>query len=187
MLVLDTVRRFIAGLAFIGMSLALAGCTGLPKPFAHDGPSDSPLLRLGDGTGIVVMPSAFAPPDTSEQLADAVAAALGDANIPASVAVGHQRSYRLESHANVRKLDDWREEILLYWELRDGDGRRIGNLAQTFRALGGRLEPGLAGHIECHCRRGGATHRRADTGRTDRRDAGTGRLRHERKRRARRR
>ena len=147
--VLEFAPRLRAGVAIIGISagLALAGCSDVPTPFAHDGPSDSPLLHLADSTGIVVMPSAYAPPDTSEQLADALAAALGAANVPASVAEGHPGSYRLQSHATVRKLDDWREEILLYWELRDNNGRRVGNLAQTFRAWEGDWNRAMPGTL----------------------------------------
>ncbi|MCH7651536.1 MAG: hypothetical protein IIA63_10325, partial [Nitrospinae bacterium] len=83
-------------------ALLLGACGDLPKPFAHQGPTDDALLQLEDSAGIVVAPPAGAPPHTGARLADAVTEALGAVNVPASVGGGNrQRRLSLRLGVNI--------------------------------------------------------------------------------------
>ncbi len=110
-------------------ALLLGACGDLPKPFAHQGPSDNALLQLEDGAGIVVAPPAGAPPETGARLAEAVTEALGAANLPATVGGGNRASFRLTGQAAVRPTGGGREEIVIDWWLTDGGGAARGAAA----------------------------------------------------------
>lgn len=111
-------------------ALALAACGELPKPFAHQGPTDNALLLLEDSAGVVVAPPAGVPPETGARLARAVSEALGEANVPASVGGGNRDSFRLTGWATVRPVGSGREEIAIDWRLTDRGGTDRGKVAQ---------------------------------------------------------
>ena len=118
-------------------ALLLAACGDLPKPFAHQGPTDNELLQLEDSAGIVVAPPAGAPPHTGARLADAVTEALGAINVPATVRGGNRQSFRLTGQASVRPAGGGREEIVIDWRLADGAGATRGEIAQRHRVPDG--------------------------------------------------
>lgn len=105
--------------------LLIAACQPLPHPFAEDVPPPrSPALSPRDGAGIVVAPIPGAP----EQVADALAAALRDAEIPASTAgTGNKGSFRLTASAGAVAAEGSRASVALDWELRAADGRVLGH------------------------------------------------------------
>jgi hypothetical protein len=118
-------------------ALLLGACGDLPKPFAHQGPTDNALLRLEDSAGIVVAPPAGAPPHTGARLADAVTEALGAVNVPATVRGGNRQSFRLTGQASVHPAGGGREEIVIDWRLTDGAGAARGEIAQRHPAPDG--------------------------------------------------
>jgi len=118
-------------------ALLLGACGDLPKPFAHQGPSDNALLQLQDSAGIVVAPPAGAPPETGARLADAVSEALGAVNVPATVGSGNRDSFRLTARAAVVAAAGAREEIVINWRLTDRDGAARGEVAQRHPAPDG--------------------------------------------------
>jgi hypothetical protein len=103
--------------------LLLAACQPLPHPFAGDvPPPGSPVLTPRDGAGVVVAPVAGAP-----ALAEALASALRDAEIPAStVGNGNKGSYRLFAATSEQPRDGGRASVILAWELHSAAGKRLG-------------------------------------------------------------
>src|ERR1700722_14648414 len=87
-----TMRRFCVALLF----LLAAACQPVPHPFA-DAPlrPDTPALSPPDSAGIIVLPVARAPEPAAGELAEAMASALRDADVPASTTAHNRRSYRL--------------------------------------------------------------------------------------------
>jgi hypothetical protein len=107
------------------LPLLIAACQPLPHPFAEDVPLPrSPALSPRDSAGIVVAPIGGAP----EQVAEALAAALQAAEIPAStVGTGNKGSYRLLASARATLAAAGAADIALDWELRAPDGKVLGH------------------------------------------------------------
>jgi hypothetical protein len=105
--------------------LLISACQPLPHPFAEDAKVPrAPVLSPRDSAGIVVAPIAGAP----GPVAEAVAAALRDAEIPASTAgAGNKGSFRLLASARVKPGAGGRDSIALDWDLRAADGRLLGH------------------------------------------------------------
>jgi hypothetical protein len=115
--------------------LLVACCQPVPHPFADDAPLPrSPFLTPRDSNGVVVAPLAGAPAPAGERLAEAMAAALRDADIPASTAGGNKRSYRLIAVAREQPRAGGRSVIAVDWELRAADGRTLGRATGTAEA-----------------------------------------------------
>jgi uncharacterized lipoprotein YmbA len=106
--------------------LLAAACQPLPRPFAGDVPQVA-LLSPRDSAGIYVAPVAGAPSPVAGDLAEAMAAALRDADIPASTRGRNKGSYELRGAANEQSLPDGRIGVSVDWELRAADGRSLGH------------------------------------------------------------
>jgi hypothetical protein len=126
----------------------LAACGQLPHPFQPEDKSGNALLDLRDGAGIVVQPIAGAPTAGGHILAEALAARLRDRAIPAGTETGNLGSRRLAGLAAVRPLPGGREELLLYWEVRDADGGRTGILTQRREQAAGAWAAGAPDLLE---------------------------------------
>jgi hypothetical protein len=87
------VLRLIAALA--GAAL-LAACGPLPRPFETDDKSANPLLRLADEGGVVVPPAVGLADGPARALAEALAAALRELDVPANVRAGNPQSLILD-------------------------------------------------------------------------------------------
>lgn len=105
--------------------LQLVACQPVPHPFAEDVPPPrSPALSPRDSAGIVVAAITGAP----EHVAEVLAAALRDAEIPASTAgTGNRGSFRLMASARAAPAAGDRASIALDWELRAADGKVLGH------------------------------------------------------------
>jgi hypothetical protein len=79
-----------------------------------------------DGAGIIVRPIAGLPEAASAGLAEAMADALQNNDIPASTQVHNRGSYVLTGQARDRALDGDRAAIELRWELHGPDGVSVG-------------------------------------------------------------
>ncbi len=108
------------------LALLAAACQPLPHPFAGDVPPAA-LLSPRDSAGIYVAPVAGAPAPVAGHLAEAMAAALRDADIPASTHGRNKGSYELHGAASEQKLADGGIEVSVDWELRAADGRSLGH------------------------------------------------------------
>src|SRR6185437_7011991 len=104
------------------LALTAAACQPLPRPFAGDVPPDA-LLSPRDSPGIYVAPVAGAPSPVAGDLAEAMAAALRDADIPASTRGRNKGSFELRGEAKEQPLPGDRVEIIVDWELLAADGR----------------------------------------------------------------
>ncbi len=111
----------------------LAACQPLPHPFAGNvPPPDSPILSPRDSAGILVRPVEGAPEPMAGELAEAMAAALRDAQIPASTRGRNKRSYELSGTASEERLADGGSAVAVEWVLRAADGTdmaRVGTRA----------------------------------------------------------
>ncbi|HXY98376.1 MAG TPA: hypothetical protein VEI03_00155 [Stellaceae bacterium] len=112
--------------------LQVVACQPIPHPFSEAVPPPrSPALSPRDSAGIVVAPITGAP----EQVAEALAAALRDAEIPASIlGTGNKGSFRLVASARAASPASGRAGIVLDWELRAADGKILGHGSATVEA-----------------------------------------------------
>jgi hypothetical protein len=111
---------------------SLASCQPLPHPLAASAPPpDAPIMTLKDGAGIAVAPFAGVPSPLAGQLAEAIAAALRDADVPASTAARNRASYTLRSTAEERDAKGDRATIVLHWQLLEPGGKSVGDHEQS--------------------------------------------------------
>jgi hypothetical protein len=108
--------------------LGPAACTTLPHPFEDDKLAPhAPLLAMPDSLGVVVEPVQGAPDETSKVLAEAMAHALQDAELPASTSAGNARSFHLSGTA-LPAADA--SGLAISWSLRNAAGSEIGSDTQ---------------------------------------------------------
>ncbi len=115
--------------ALLTLLLLVAGCQPLPQPFAHNGDVDKQLLALPDYPGVIVLPVSDAPDPTAAMLAEAVAAKLRDANVPASTSGGNKHSMFLQG-----RVEDDGITAQIVWELFDPDGGVIDGRVQPLNS-----------------------------------------------------
>ena len=121
--------------------LAVAACQPLPHPLAEDAPApDAPIMTLKDSAGIVVQPVAGGPAPLAEAMADA----LRNADVPASTQNSNRGSYVLTGTAEERPLTGDRARIALHWELRGPDGNPAGTYDQATESNAARWRDGDA-------------------------------------------
>ncbi len=108
------------------LALLTVACQPLPHPFAGDVPQAA-MLSPRDSAGIYVAPVAGAPTPVAGDLAEAMAAALRDADIPASTRGRNKGSFELRGAASEQPLPGGRVTISVDWELRAADGRSLGH------------------------------------------------------------
>jgi hypothetical protein len=104
--------------------LGLGACAPLPHPFEDDklGPH-APLLSKPDALGVVVGPVQGAA-DSAPAIAGAMALALQDSEVPASVEAGNSRSYHLVGTAVAAAGSPGTYDIA--WSMRDAAGKELG-------------------------------------------------------------
>jgi uncharacterized lipoprotein YmbA len=115
--------------------LALAACQPLPHPFEDSAPPpNSPLMTPPDSAGIVVLPVTGAPSATAHDLADAMATALQDNDVPAGTEARNRGSYTLQGSATIHGMPDGKMQVTIAWEMRGPDGKVTGQ-QQTSTAM----------------------------------------------------
>lgn len=125
--------------AALALLLAIAGCQPLPHPLADDAPPpDAPIMTLKDSAGIVVQPISGGPAPLAEAMADA----LRNADVPASTQASNRGSYVLVGTAEERQLSGDRARIALHWELRGPDGSAAGTYDQATESSAARWRAG---------------------------------------------
>jgi hypothetical protein len=114
--------RVLFRLAAILLALLTVACGPVPRPFAPDDKSETqnPLLRLPDHGGVVVVPAAGLPPAQGRALAEAVAQALREHDIPANARIGNPQSLVLD--LQVRSVPNG---VALAVSLVDRDGTAL--------------------------------------------------------------
>lgn len=138
----------LAGLLF-AVLLATA-CGQLPRPFQPVDKSGNALLDLENRAGIVVRPVSRDAPGRPAEVAEWLAAALRHRDLPASTQGFNQASRILTGRAAVLRLPGGGDEVMVYWELRDTGGARIGSTAQRAELAPGAWrsgDPGAVGQV----------------------------------------
>jgi hypothetical protein len=126
------VRCFALHAAWLALLLCAAACQPLPQPFAADAPpQDAPIMTLKDSAGIVVHPVEGAEAPIPDLLAEAMAEALRNADIPASTQASNRASYVLTGKAEERPRAGDDAVIALHWQLRGPDGKAAGTYDQS--------------------------------------------------------
>jgi hypothetical protein len=128
-------HNIAAWLVTLALLLLVAACQPLPQPFADDRPPPgAPILTPKDGAGIVVQPIAGLSNAVSAGLAEAMADALQNNDVPASTQVRNRASYVLVGTAHEQVLAGDRATIELHWELHGPDGGSVGTHEQKLEA-----------------------------------------------------
>lgn len=118
--------------AIVALLLALSACQPLPHPFADTTPPpNSPLMTPPDSAGIMVEPVSGAPDMTAHDLADAMATALQDNDVPASTDARNSRSYVVQGKATATDAGDGKLRVTVAWEMRAADGSVTGQQVAT--------------------------------------------------------
>ena len=118
-------RGALAALALLA-SLTLAGCGEPPRPFAHTGDVNSPLLKLADPAGIALMELGDFPASGQKRFQEALIDQLHRAEVPATVGGGNAQSFRLAGQAIDRPAEGG-HEVLIHWRMTDAAGQPRGN------------------------------------------------------------
>jgi hypothetical protein len=121
-------RTSLKRLAALAVSLALAACGALPKPFEHDGPAPNELLVLKDRAGIIVAPMDGDLPADADLMIEAMADRLRALHVPATTHALNRGTRVLQGHAERRPSNP--ERLSVAWELWDLDGRLVGTYVQ---------------------------------------------------------
>lgn len=113
-------------LLLLAIGIGVAACGDLPRPFVHDS-GDEPALAVP----IATRPIRVAEVPGQPGLAEAMVAALGEQDIPASLTEGGDRFLRLSGQAGAGRI---------LWTLAGSDGKKIGETVQTLPARPGSFD-----------------------------------------------
>jgi len=113
--------------AILLLALALAACQGAPQAPSSTGDVKRAMsiLTPPDSAGILVLPVTGAPQPAAGEIAQAMAEALQQADVPASTVASNRRSFRLSSTVTML-AGDGGDAIIITWSLADADGRKLG-------------------------------------------------------------
>lgn len=115
--------------AILLLAFALAACQSAPQ--APSSTSDvkqaRAILTPPDSAGILVLPVTGAPQPAASDIASAMAAALQQADVPASTDASNRRSFRLSSKVTTLAAIGGVNAIVISWTLSDADGRKLGD------------------------------------------------------------
>jgi len=126
--------------------LALAACQPLPHPFEDSAPPpNSPLMTPPDSAGIVVLPVSGAPGTTARDLADAMATALQDNDIPAGTSARNRGSYVLQGKATTKGMPDGKMQVTVAWQMSGPDGKPTGQQQASTVMMASAWQDGGAG------------------------------------------
>src|SRR5689334_17016061 len=126
--------------------LVLAACQPLPHPFEDLAPPpNSPLMTPPDSAGVIVLPVAGAPGTTARDLADAMATALQDNDVPAGTGARNRGSYVLQGTATAHGMADGKMQVTVDWEMRGPDGKLTGQQQASTMMTASAWQDGGAG------------------------------------------
>jgi hypothetical protein len=125
------------------LPLLAAACQPLPHPFAHDvPPPGSPILTLPDMAIVSIAPLAGGPRAAALKLGPAMAKALQEREIAASTRSAGLDSYTLAGRLQTMPPVGGKAALVVFWELRDRSGKRLGARAARVEAKAGEWEAG---------------------------------------------
>jgi hypothetical protein len=127
---IDLAGRPLGWLAVVLLALALTGCGQLPRPFKPETKGDNQLLILPDRTGVAVGSVTGDLPD-GQAMAEAMAEALRQENVPATVAIGNRQVNWLLGAAEVTARGQGRVTRRLVWEMYDPQGAPVTTVTRS--------------------------------------------------------
>lgn len=115
---------------FALLAFVVGGCGQLPKPFkAEVGQgAESPLVALQESVGIIVAPVTGAPPGVAGPLAEIMAGALRQANIPATTGSAIKSAILLEGESVFTPTNGDDGIVSVAWTVTDGEGEIVEQL-----------------------------------------------------------
>ncbi|MGB0682553.1 MAG: SPOR domain-containing protein [Magnetovibrionaceae bacterium] len=120
------IKALTKSIVFAALCVGLAACNATPQPFRSIS-GDNELLKLRSGQAVTVLPVQGVDPDFGLKLADAMAAALSDTDVPASVAEQPNGiNFSLVGLVQERSRTDGLLELDVVWSLSDTDGAAAG-------------------------------------------------------------
>jgi len=108
----------------------LVGCQPLNHPFETEQKGFNPLLQLRDGLGVTVMAVTGVPPGFGLRLGAALAGALRDTEIPATVETGNRGSAVVMGSIKTLASSGLEQEIEIEWDVAAPSGRLLGSFTQ---------------------------------------------------------
>ena len=128
------IERLRAPLTAASLGIAVAGCDdGIDPVFSrHALPPDLALLPA-DRVGIVVQPVGGVSEPFATEMSEAVAEALQEANVPASLHGGASESYFLSGDTAMTRNGDGTITLRVTWDLAGPDGTLVGSHEQRER------------------------------------------------------
>tara|TARA_B100000315_G_scaffold209813_1_gene205761 strand:+ start:2604 stop:3578 length:975 start_codon:yes stop_codon:yes gene_type:complete len=120
-------RNFVQLIAVVSCAGLLAGCGGLPKPFAHDGAvKGNPLISLAGGGAIRVEIDPSLPESLAKPLAENMIKSLWAENVPASDEANFRPRYILKGQLKINYPSVFDpEEAEIIWTLTDSRGNKL--------------------------------------------------------------
>ena len=115
--------RVLAALALI----LVGACQPLPRPLADLARPGPELLNLPGRGGVVVLEVDGLPPERAQALAEAMANALVEAEVPATIGGGTRESLFLLGRTDVRPAGPRLLEVTFVWDLFDGASKPLGS------------------------------------------------------------
>lgn len=120
-------RRVGALFVLLILAIGLAACdSGIDPVFSRQAVPQGIALLPPDRFGIVVQPVAGVSEPFATEMATAIATALQDLNVPASLRGGAASSYFLTGDTAMTRNDDGSITLRLTWDLTGPDGTLIG-------------------------------------------------------------
>jgi hypothetical protein len=116
--------------ALVLLACSVGGCGQLPKPFKSEAGqgAESPLVALQESAGIIVAPVTGAPPGVAGPLAEIMAGALRQANIPATTGSAIKSAFLLEGESAFTPTNGDEGIVSVAWTVTDGDGEIVEQL-----------------------------------------------------------
>lgn len=122
----------------LAMGLLLAGCQPLPQPFIHEVTPEAALPVAKDFFGVRIEPTSGLPDAMGGTLDTAMTAAFEEADIPAAIHSGNQRSLILRGTARLVQAGGL-TTLTVDWRISDPHGQEIGSTRQQTALPGGVL------------------------------------------------
>lgn len=123
---MDRIKRFSRGFGIALVVATLVGCGPLPRPFQPESKDLGDLSLLDQSSRILILPLQTTDGTQTPSQAEAyLVSALSTENVAATIEETPFANRILVGRSMVVALDSGIDEILLQWELTDGQGQRI--------------------------------------------------------------
>jgi len=103
----------------------IAGCGEPPKPFAHDGEPQNPLLKVANPEGVAIVELVGFSGAGERKFLDTLVDQFLRAEVPALVGEGNAQSYRLSGGVAQRKTPAG-TEIAIQWQMVNAQNQPLG-------------------------------------------------------------